>query len=87
MKLTGITAELAEANRIKEAGKQARAERDRLLAGCDWTQVADAPVDKAAWAIYRAALRDVPQQPGFPDDINWPEIPGVTPPGQEMEEE
>ena len=54
----------------------ARAERNRLLAACDWTQVSDAPVDAGAWAAYRAALRDVPQQPGFPEVIDWPEAPG-----------
>ena len=75
MKLTGITKEQAEATRIDESGTQVRAERDHLLAGCDWTQVADAPVDKAAWVIYRTALRDVPQQPGFPDNIIWPDRP------------
>ena len=52
-----------------------RAERDRLLAASDWTQVSDAPVDQAAWATYRQALRDVPQQAGFPDNITWPEVP------------
>jgi hypothetical protein len=55
-----------------------RAQRDRLLAASDWTQVADAPVDKAAWAAYRQALRDLPQAEGFPDvalphDPNWVE--------------
>jgi hypothetical protein len=57
------------------AAQDARAERDRLLAASDWTQVADAPVDAAAWATYRQALRDVPQQAGFPDNITWPEAP------------
>ena len=37
-----------------------RMHRNRLLAASDWTQVADAPVDKAAWAAYRQALRDFP---------------------------
>jgi len=37
-----------------------RLQRDRLLAESDWTQAADAPVDKAAWATYRQALRDFP---------------------------
>ena len=26
-------------------------------------------------ALYRQALRDLPQQPGFPYDIDWPEKP------------
>jgi membrane-bound lytic murein transglycosylase B len=54
---------------------QARSERDRLLSQSDWTQVTDAPVDQAAWAEYRQALRDVPQQAGFPTEIAWPVKP------------
>jgi hypothetical protein len=52
-----------------------RADRDRRLADSDWTQVADAPVDQAAWATYRQELRDVPAQSGFPWDITWPVKP------------
>jgi hypothetical protein len=52
-----------------------RAQRDRLLTASDWTQVADAPVDKAVWATYRQALRDVPAQEGFPWNVTWPEMP------------
>ena len=37
-----------------------RSQRDAFLAASDWTQVSDAPVDKAAWAAYRQALRDFP---------------------------
>ena len=52
-----------------------RLRRDTLLSASDWTQVADAPVDKAAWATYRQALRDIPQQEGFPTVIVWPDKP------------
>jgi len=52
-----------------------RVERGALLAGSDWTQVADAPVDAAAWAVYRQKLRDVPQDFASPDDVVWPEQP------------
>lgn len=54
---------------------QVRGERDRLLKASDWTQVADAPVDQPAWATYRQALRDIPQQAGFPETITWPQEP------------
>lgn len=54
---------------------QVRELRDSMLASSDWTQVADAPVDQAAWATYRQALRDIPQQEGFPENIVWPESP------------
>jgi hypothetical protein len=52
-----------------------RATRNRGLATSDWTQLADAPVDKQAWATYRQALRDVPAQAGFPFDVTWPTEP------------
>ena len=52
-----------------------KAKRNALLAASDWTQVADAPVDQAAWATYRQALRDVPEQEGFPSEIAWPVQP------------
>lgn len=51
-----------------------RSDRNARLAACDWTQVADAPVDQVAWATYRQALRDVPAQPD-PFNIVWPEQP------------
>jgi len=54
---------------------QARQLRSRLLQASDWTQIADAAVDQAAWKIYRQALRDVPQQEGFPENVIWPTPP------------
>lgn len=58
-----------------EQGALVRADRDRRLAASDWTQVADSPVDKAVWATYRQALRDVPAQAGFPWNVQWPVQP------------
>ena len=55
-----------------------RAERDRLLAACDWTQVTDAVLtdaEKIAWATYRQKLRDIPQDFTNPDDVVFPEMP------------
>jgi len=52
-----------------------RAERNARLAACDWTQLADAPVDDLVWAVYRQELRDVPDQAGFPTEIIWPTQP------------
>jgi len=40
--------------------EQVRNWRDAQLVRTDWTQVADAPVDASAWAVYRQALRDLP---------------------------
>ena len=65
----------AKAAKDAEQAKNIRSDRDKRLSDTDWTQVADAPVDKAVWATYRQALRDVPAQAGFPYDITWPEKP------------
>jgi len=66
-------AELLQRNVSQSAA--VRAERNNMLKDSDWTQVADAPVDKAAWATYRQALRDVTAQAGFPWTIIWPDAP------------
>lgn len=60
---------------LDRLGAETRTERNRLLSESDWTQISDATVDKAAWATYRQALRDLPQQAGFPTTINWPVKP------------
>jgi len=55
-----------------------RAERDSLLSASDWTMVSDTPLSDAevdAWADYRQALRDIPQDFDSPDDVVWPEAP------------
>ena len=52
--------------------------RDARLKASDWTQVLDAPVDQEAWATYRQALRDIPDQEGFPEDVTWPTKPEET---------
>ena len=52
-----------------------RAERDRLLLACDWTQLPDVPLaTKAVWASYRQALRDITLQ-SDPFNITWPTSP------------
>jgi hypothetical protein len=58
-----------------EQAKSVRTTRTVMLKDSDWTQLADSTVDKAAWATYRAALRDVPTQAGFPWTITWPDTP------------
>ena len=58
-----------------EQAKSVRTARDEKLKDSDWTQIADAPVDKEIWATYRQALRDVPIQPGFPWEVTWPTQP------------
>ena len=53
----------------------ARQERNALLVASDWSHVADAPVDRAAWAAYRQELRDVTSQETFPSEVTWPVAP------------
>lgn len=55
--------------------KQVRSRRNKLLSESDWTQVADSPADKQAWANYRKALRDITSQSEFPLIVNWPVKP------------
>ena len=60
---------------------EVRADRDERLTEVDavagnalrWAAL-DADT-QAAWATYRQALLDVPQQAGFPNDITWPTEP------------
>jgi len=60
---------------------QLRGERDGLLAEVDtiagnalrWATLSAEQQD--AWAVYRQALLDVPQQAGFPNDMTWPVKP------------
>lgn len=64
-----------DADRLVAQKAAIRTDRNKRLSDSDWTQVADAPVDKEAWAAYRQALRDVPQQAGFPWVVEWPAQP------------
>ena len=64
-----------KASKDADQAAAVRTDRNARLADCDWTQVADAPVDKAAWATYRQELRDITSQPGFPWEITWPAAP------------
>lgn len=52
-----------------------RRQRGELLKQTDWTQLADCPLtetQKARWAEYRQALRDVTDQENFPKTVEWP---------------
>ena len=55
-----------------------RQERDRRLSECDWVvakAVETGGVVPDAWAAYRAALRDLTGQLGFPENVTWPTKP------------
>ena len=62
---------------MKDAEQAANVRRSRTekLKDCDWTQIADSTADKAVWATYRQALRDITAQSGFPWTITWPTQP------------
>jgi hypothetical protein len=67
-----------KAQKDAEFAKAARDSRDKLLADCDWVVVKaleSGQTVPAAWATYRQALRDLPQQIGFPVTIDWPVKP------------
>jgi len=50
-----------------------RNKRNAKLFDSDWTQLMDIPESvRIPWAQYRQALRDVPQQEGFPQNVVWP---------------
>ena len=52
-----------------------RNHRDRLLKESDWTQVADSPVNREAWATYRQALRDFPATWTPSPEADFPDTP------------
>ena len=57
---------------------QERNFRDRLLAMSDWVVIKSVEVEMPeleAWKTYRQALRDAPEQEGFPWTIDWPQTP------------
>ncbi len=59
---------------IEILGPEVREERNTLLAETDWWAVSDRTMTQAE-IEYRQALRDVPQQEGFPVNITWPTKP------------
>jgi len=51
-----------------------RARRDVLLSETDWWAMSDRTMTQAE-IDYRQALRDVPAQAGFPENVTWPTKP------------
>ena len=65
-------------NETAQMAANVRAERDKLLASCDWMAIKAFEAGSAVsaeWATYRQALRDITSQAGFPWEITWPEKP------------
>lgn len=49
-----------------------------LLRQSDWTMLSDVPMtvdERQAWKDYRAELRNIRTQSGFPTNITWPTKP------------
>lgn len=71
-----LTAEELQ-TRTERLAQGMRQQRNEKLAATDWTQLADNTADTNAWAVYRQALRDVPAQAGFPNEVTWPTEPST----------
>jgi hypothetical protein len=56
----------------------AQERRNRELTRSDWTQLPDVPLNESQvnfWREYRQELRDITEQSGYPENINWPVKP------------
>ena len=74
----GIAIYLTDAEYDTVLAASARQKRDRLIAATDYLVTPDYPIESDRLAkikIYRQALRDIPEQSGFPRDIVWPKKP------------
>ena len=64
--------------KIQQAWTALRTQRNQLLAASDYTQLQDAHLSaekKSAWADYRQALRDLPENATDPTQVTWPVSP------------
>ena len=60
------------------ASSNIRGKRNVELSNSDWTQFTDSPLSsekRLEWSQYRTSLRALPQQEGFPYNVNWPTKP------------
>ena len=74
----GIAIYLTDAEYDTVLAASARQKRDRLIAVTDYLVTPDYPISDDRLAkvkTYRQALRDIPEQVGFPRTITWPEKP------------
>ena len=79
----GVTTTAAEqevaykASKDAEQAKSVRQTRDTKLTETDWRFRSDMTPSQE-WKDYCQALRDVPNQAGFPWTIEWPDVPTGT---------
>ena len=74
----GIAIYLTDAEYDTALAASARQKRDRLIAATDYLVTPDYPISDDRLAkvkTYRQALRDIPEQAGFPRTITWPKKP------------
>ena len=65
---------------LESKKRSIRRERDRKIGETDYLMAPDYPIsdeDRSKVESYRQALRDVPQQDEFPDEVEWPEPPEI----------
>ena len=63
---------------VQELASSVRSQRDAKLSATDYLVVPDYPIspeDLEAVKVYRQALRDIPEQSGFPKNVQWPVEP------------
>ena len=63
---------------VQELASSVRSQRDTKLSATDYLVVPDYPIspeDLEAVKVYRQALRDIPEQSGFPKNVQWPVEP------------
>ena len=63
---------------VQELASMVRSQRDAKLSDTDYLVVPDYPIspeDLEAVKVYRQALRDIPEQSGFPKNVQWPVEP------------
>ena len=74
--MRGIAIYLTDEEYDTVLAASARQKRDRLIAATDYLVTPDYPISDDRLAkvkIYRQALRDIPEQSGFPRSITWPD--------------
>ena len=62
----------------QELASMVRSQRDTKLSATDYLVAPDYPIspeDLEAVKVYRQALRDIPEQSGFPKNVQWPVEP------------
>lgn len=67
--------EKSDEEKYEEAAKIVRNKRDNLIAETDYLLMPDYPISdetRETVKIYRQALRDIPEQVGFPFKVEWP---------------